>query len=85
MVFPLALGLAADRIPIAVTCRVLAFSEQAFLEWRADPVSQRDWDNAHLTNATIDLHRDNPGFEYAPRQEDAFRDLVDTRNTFWSG
>ena len=62
--FPLVLDLAADRIPIAVTCRVLGFSKQAFFKWRADLVSQRDWDNAHLTNAAINLHRDNPRFGY---------------------
>jgi len=64
MMFPLVLDLAAERIPIAVTCRVLGFSKQAFFKWRANPVSQRDWDNAHLTNAAIDLHRDDPGFGY---------------------
>ncbi|WP_429462712.1 IS3 family transposase [Microbacterium sp. ZKA21] len=64
MMFPLVLDLAADRIPIAVTCRVLGFSKQAFFQWRANPVSQRDWDNAHLTNAAVDLHRDDPAFGY---------------------
>jgi putative transposase len=64
MMFPLVLELAADRIPIAVTCRVLKFSKQAFFKWRANPVSQRDWDNAHLTNAAVDLHRDDPAFGY---------------------
>jgi hypothetical protein len=64
MMFPLVLELAADRIPIAVTCRVLKFSKQAFFKWRADPVSQRDWDNAHLMNAAVDLHRDDPAFGY---------------------
>ena len=64
MMFPLVLELAADRIPIAVTCRVLKFSKQAFFKWRANPVSRRDWDNAHLTNAAVDLHRDDPAFGY---------------------
>lgn len=50
MMFPLVRELAADRIPVAVTCRVLGFSKKAFFQWRANPVSQRDWDNAHLTN-----------------------------------
>jgi putative transposase len=36
--FPLVLDLAADLIPIAVTCRVLSFSKQAFFKGRADPV-----------------------------------------------
>ncbi|AXL13788.1 IS3 family transposase [Microbacterium foliorum] len=64
MMFPLVHELAADRIPVAVTCRVLGFSKQAFFRWRANPVSQRDWDNAHLTNAAVDLHRDDPAFGY---------------------
>ena len=62
--FPLVRDLAADSIPVAVTCRVLHFSKQAFFKWRANPVSQRDWDNAHLTNAAVDLHRDDPAFGY---------------------
>ena len=64
MIFPLVHELAADRIPVAVTCRVLHFSKQAFFKWRANTVSQRDWDNAHLTNAAVDLHRDDPAFGY---------------------
>ena len=64
MMFPLVLDLAADHIPIAVTCRVLGFSKQAFYQWKTDPVSQRDWDDAHLINAAIDIHRDDPEFGY---------------------
>ena len=67
MMFPLVLELAADRkIPVAVTCRVLGFSKQAFFVWREDPVSSRDWDNAHLINAAQDIHRDEPGFARYP-------------------
>ena len=62
--FPLVLDLAADRIPVAVTCRVLGFSKQAFYQWQADPVSHRDWDDAHLINAAIDIHHDDPEFGY---------------------
>jgi len=64
MMFPLVLDLAADGIPVAVTCRVLGFSKQAFYQWRANPVSQRDWDDAHLINAAIDIHHDDPEFGY---------------------
>lgn len=64
MMFPLVLELAADRIPVAVTCRVLGFSKQAFFKWRKNPVSQRDWDNAHLINAALDIHADDPAFGY---------------------
>jgi putative transposase len=28
------------------------------------PVSQRDWDDAHLINAAIDIHHDDPEFGY---------------------
>ena len=64
MMFPLVVDLAADRIPVAVTCRVLGFSKQAFYQWRANPLSQRDWDDAHLINAAIDIHHDDPEFGY---------------------
>ena len=64
MMYPLVRDLAADRIPVAVTCRVLGFSKQAFYAWRANPVSQRDWDDAHLINAAIDIHHDDPEFGY---------------------
>ena len=46
MMYPLVQELAAEKIPVAVTCRVLGFSKQAFYKWRASPVSQRDWDDA---------------------------------------
>jgi putative transposase len=64
MMFPLVLDLAVDRIPVAVTCRVLGFSKQAFYQWKANPVSQRDWDDAHLINAAVDIHHDDPEFGY---------------------
>ena len=62
MTYPLVLDLAADGIPVPVTCRVLGFSKQAFYAWRKDPVPQRDWDEAHLINAAIDIHADDPEF-----------------------
>jgi putative transposase len=66
--FPLVLELAAKdapvRVPIAVTCRVLSFSKQTFYQWRACPVSDRDWSDAHLTNAALDIHADDPAFGY---------------------
>ena len=64
MSYPLVLDLAADKIPVAVTCRVLGFSRQAFYAWRKNPVSQRDWDDAQLINAAIDIHGDDPEFGY---------------------
>lgn len=64
MSFPLVLDLAADGIPVAVTCRVLGFSKQAFYKWKANPVSDRDRADAHLINAALDIHRDDPAFGY---------------------
>lgn len=64
MMYPLVLVLAADKIPVAVTCRVLGFSKQAFYKWRAKPVSDRDYDDAHVINAAVDVHHDDPEFGY---------------------
>jgi putative transposase len=64
MIYPLVLDLAADGIPVTVICPVLGFSKQAFYAWKKQPCSQRDWDNAHLINAAVDIHRDDPGFGY---------------------
>lgn len=64
MMYPLVCDLAAEGIPVAVTCRVLGFSKQAFYQWLAEPVSDRDWADAHLVNAAMDIHRDDPTFGY---------------------
>ena len=64
MTYPLVLDLAADGIPVTVTCRVLGFSTARFYKWRANPISNRDWDDAHLINAIIDIHADDPEFGY---------------------
>ncbi|TWD78983.1 transposase InsO family protein [Kribbella amoyensis] len=64
MMYPLVLDLAADAIPVAVTCRVLGFTTQAFYKWRKNPVTQRDFDDAHLINVAIDIHADDPTFGY---------------------
>src|ERR1700712_3737225 len=37
MMYPLVLDLADDGIPVAVTCRVLGFSKQAFYQWKQKP------------------------------------------------
>ena len=64
MMYPLVLDLADDGFPVSVTCRVLGFSTQAFNKWRRNPVSRRDWDEAHLINAAMDVHSDDPAFGY---------------------
>ncbi len=64
MTFPLVRDLAVEGIPVTVTCGILGFSTQGFYKWLAQPVSKRDWDDAHLLNAIIDIHRDDPEFGY---------------------
>ena len=64
MIYPLVRELAAENIPVAVTCRVLGFSKQAFYAWCRQPVSDRDWADAHLINAAYDIHADDPAFGY---------------------
>ena len=64
MTYPLVQELAAEGIPVRLTCGVLGFSTQAFYKWRRRPCSDRDLDEAHLTNALVDLHEDDPEFGY---------------------
>src|SRR5215470_17353013 len=60
MMFPLVLDLAAEGIPVRLTCGVLGFSTQAFYKWRARPCSDRDWADAQTTNTIVDVHADDP-------------------------
>jgi putative transposase len=68
MTYPLVLDLAAPgaliRVPVVVTCRVLGFSKQAFYKWKKNPLTTRDWDDVHLINAALDIHREDPAFGY---------------------
>lgn len=64
MIYPLVRDLAADGIPVTVTCRVLKIARQPYYRWLHEPVSEAEWDEAHLTNALHDAHRDDPEFGY---------------------
>ena len=68
MMYPLVTDMAQAtgtiRVPVAISCRVLGFSRQAYYSWLAEPVSQRDWNDAHPINAAIDLHDEDPGLGY---------------------
>jgi transposase InsO family protein len=64
MMFPLVRDLAAEGVHVRLTCGVLGFSTQAFYQWHKHPVSERDWHDAHLTNAIVDVHADDPEFGY---------------------
>lgn len=64
MRYPLVLDLAADGFPVAVTCRVLGFSKQGFYRWLAAPVTDREWNDAHLINTAMEIHEADPAFGY---------------------
>jgi transposase InsO family protein len=64
MKYPLVRDLAAEGFPVRLTCGVLGFSTQAFYKWLKAPVCDRDWLDAHLTNAIVDVHADDPAFGY---------------------
>ena len=64
MMFPLVADLAAEGVPVTLTCGLLGFSPQAFYKWKRRPCSDRDWADAHITNAILDVHADDPEFGY---------------------
>ena len=64
MMYPLVRELAAEGIPVAVTCRVLKIARQPYYRWLAEPVTDRLLDDAHVANAIFDAHRDDPEFGY---------------------
>ena len=64
MMYPLVRELAADGVPVAVTCRVLKIARQPYYRWLANPVTDAELESADLANALFDAHRDDPEFGY---------------------
>jgi hypothetical protein len=64
MIYPLVRELAADGLPVTVTCQVLKLARQPYYRWLAEPISDAVWDEAHLVNAVFDAHCDDPEFGY---------------------
>ncbi len=62
MSYPLVKELAADGIPVVVSCRVFKLSRQPYYRWLAHPITDREVDEAHRANALFDAHRDDPEF-----------------------
>lgn len=56
--------LAADGIPVAVTCRVLKLARQPYYRWLAHPVTEAELIEAYRANALFDAHADDPEFGY---------------------
>ncbi len=64
MMFPVVTDLAADGVPVTVSCRVLKLCRQQYYRWRAHPVTDAEVDEAYLANAILDAHVDDPEFGY---------------------
>jgi hypothetical protein len=60
MMYPLVRELAADGIPVAVTCRVLKIARQAYYRWLAAPVTDAELEEAYRADALFDAHKDDP-------------------------
>lgn len=56
--------LAADGIPVAVTCRVLKLARQPYYRWLANPITDAERTEAYRANALFDAHADDPEFGY---------------------
>ncbi|WP_182540713.1 IS3 family transposase [Nocardioides ginsengisegetis] len=84
MRYPLVRELAADGVPVAVTCRVLKIARQPYYRWLACPVTDAELEEAYLANALFDAHRHDPEFGYrflADEARDAGHSACD--RTMW--
>ena len=74
MMYPLVRELAATsapvRVPVAVTCRVLGFSTQAYYKWKKKPVSARQEEEQHLISILKVLHEKDPEGGYRVLADD---------------
>lgn len=62
--YPLVRELAADGIPVVVSCRVLDLARSAYYRWLEVPIVESQLDEAYLANAIFDAHVDDPEFGY---------------------
>ena len=62
--YPLVRELAADGVPVTVTCRVLQVACQPYYRWLKSPITTAELDQAYRANALFDAHRDDPEFGY---------------------
>ncbi len=54
--------LAADGIPVTVTCRVLKLARQPYYRWLNAPIPESEVVAAYRANALFDAHKDDPEF-----------------------
>ena len=56
--------LAADGVPVTVTCRVLKLARQPYYRWLRGPVTGTELVESYRANALFDAHHDDPEFGY---------------------
>jgi putative transposase len=66
-------------LPTAACCRVMKVSTSGFYAWRTRPCSDRDLDDAYLTNTMVDIHRMSRRSYGSPRVHAELRLGLDTR------
>ena len=64
MMYPLVRELAADGIPVVVSCRVLKLARQPYYRWLKTPITRTELTEAYRANALFDAHREDPEFGY---------------------
>ena len=74
MIYPLVKEMAAVgapvRVPVAVACRILGFSKQAYYKWLRQPVSAREAEERELIAVLRELHADDPEGGYRVLADD---------------
>ena len=58
--------LAADGVPVAVTCRVLNIARQPYYRWHRQLVTSTEYRQAHVANAVFDAHHDDRRVRLSP-------------------
>jgi putative transposase len=77
MIYTFIAGRCAD-LPVAACCRVMKVSTSGFYQWKTQPISDRDWDDAALTNTIVDIHRMSRRSYGSPRVHAELRLGLDT-------
>ena len=58
------------RVPVAVACRVLGFTKQAYYQWVKQPLSAREIADAQIIQVLRELHEDDPEGGYRVLADD---------------
>jgi putative transposase len=56
MIYPVVRELAADRVPVALACRVLGVSTSGYYDWRNRPASPRQQSDLQLVEVIRNIH-----------------------------